>query len=137
MVKRKVPLPPDRSTPPHPAWRSYRVWRTAMWALFFSYLPGVTLIGGLVRQFTSSDRAVVVVAFVWMVAYALCGIRVGSARCPRCRNRLHMGRSGVNPFSRRCLHCGIQVGQDPAPADDATSTSGPGRATWSSRPGAR
>lgn len=122
MLRPKPPPSSARSTPPHPAWRRYRAWRAAMWAVAFSYLPGVALVGSLVRKLTLSDTAILVVAFTWMGAYALCGIRVGWARCPRCRNRLHIWRMGVNPFSSRCRHCGIRIGQDPAPADGATST---------------
>jgi DNA-directed RNA polymerase subunit RPC12/RpoP len=53
-----------------------------------------------------------------MVAFAASGIRVHLFRCPRCGERFtskgwllfHVS----NPFTGKCLHCGIRVGSEGA-----------------------
>ena len=103
----------DESPAPHPAWRKYRIWRAALWTMFFTYLPVMVLVSSVARQFTSSERPAMFAALAWMAIWAVCIIRVGWARCPRCCDRVHIRGLWSNPFSRRCLNCGLRIGGDP------------------------
>lgn len=103
---------------PHPAWRKYRIWRAALWILFFTYLPAGVLTSLVARHFTSSERPGMFVAFAWMAVWSVCIFCVGWARCPRCQNHVHRRGLWSNPFSGRCLNCGLRIGGDPSRRPD-------------------
>jgi hypothetical protein len=92
----------------HPAWRTYRTWRILLWAGFLGYMPFVwvvaTALGG-------SEAVGAGAAMTWMAAWAVCIIRVGFFRCPGCGHRFHVVASfpwWSNPWSRRCVNCGLK-----------------------------
>src|SRR5262245_21123497 len=56
------------------AWREYRKRSRIFWAVFFSYIPGVLVIGVPLSRVLHSESVVGIVAIVWMAAFAVTGI---------------------------------------------------------------
>jgi hypothetical protein len=113
----------ETRTDPHAAaWRRYLWWSRAFWLLFFAYLPAVALVDRLVRR-THGDAAnttTLVMALVWMIAFAVVGYYKSNFACPRCGETFFRAWDDrpwrkswrSNPFARRCLHCGLPKWSD-------------------------
>jgi len=84
------------------AWRDY--WRRwwLMWGLFFGFVP----CGVAASNLLPTIAAEVLVA--WAVGLAMSALAVGLFRCPACGRCFHQTWWWGNPFSRRCLHCGLR-----------------------------
>jgi len=81
----------------------YRKRWLLLWFVFFAYLP----LGALFMLFVPVDA--MYFALPWMALFGIAGARVGYFRCPSCRELAFMSAIWKNPFSRRCLHCGLQL----------------------------
>jgi hypothetical protein len=103
----------------HPAWRDYRMWRRLLWVGLLGYLPAVMIVALIASRFSSSDTPAAYAALAWMSAWAICIIRVGWFRCPRCAKRFHINATRgwiapSHPFFKRCLNCGLGRWEHPA-----------------------
>jgi hypothetical protein len=81
------------------------------------YLPAAGGAAAIGKTLFCSDSLGLIVAVLWMLAFATGGVRAHRFRCPRCGGRftfkgwLLFGFS--NPFTGKCLHCGVRVGDEP------------------------
>ena len=55
---------------------------------------------------------VVLINGAWMGMMVVTALRVGDARCPRCADRFHRGRWWSNPWTHRCMSCGLSLRAD-------------------------
>ncbi len=101
------------------AWRSLRLRRLAVAALFFGYLPGVATIA---LSAGNTETIALVTALIWMGLFGLAAGWLSVFRCPRCGNLFGVSWTWSNPLARRCLHCGLSTG---SPADPAEPSSQP------------
>jgi hypothetical protein len=92
---------------PHLA--SIRARRRLVWILFWTYLPGTAIVGGVLGRLLNSDRPFIVIAVVWIIAFMVSGSRVAGCRCPRCGLAFHQRGLWHNTFARRCLNCGLPL----------------------------
>lgn len=105
---------PQEDGPYRAAWRHYRLWSWAFWIVFVGYLPALAFVAR-VLGWAGEGNAIFLVAFVWMIGFALVGYQKGNFRCPRCGelffrkfdDRPWRGAWQHNPFARRCMHCGL------------------------------
>jgi hypothetical protein len=89
-----------------------RARRRLVWVLFLGYLPAVTVLTPLLKSVAHPRDPGFVAAIGWMVLFAMAGFRVTRARCPRCAKRFHAAALWQNPWTSRCLHCGLHVKAD-------------------------
>jgi hypothetical protein len=89
------------------SWKGYRKRRRLFWIVFLTYLPGASFIGILLERIFNSEYPIYVVAILWMIAFAVTGLRLTYWKCPRCDNHFFAKRWYVNQFARKCLHCGL------------------------------
>jgi hypothetical protein len=88
------------------AWADLR-WRIRLfWIVFLTYLPGVALITWLWPNLF--EGLGFIVAIPWMIAFIIAGFYRHSFGCPRCGKWFFSTDWWQNPFSRKCLHCGLQ-----------------------------
>lgn len=83
--------------------------RELLWLLFFTFLPGTVLVGNLLVRATGWAGGSSAVGYLWMAAIGACIWRVGATRCPQCGERFHETPVLVNPWARRCMHCGLPL----------------------------
>lgn len=79
--------------------------RRSVWIVFFLYFPVV----GVAFAISQSEHVAMGVAFAWAALYLFAGIRVDVSKCPRCGRRFHRKRYFANPWSGKCLHCGLRL----------------------------
>jgi hypothetical protein len=79
-----------------------RRWRF-FWFVFLAYLP----LGGFFMVLNAFDP--LYFALPWMGLFVIAGARLGFFRCPSCEKLAFQTSFWHNPFSRRCLHCGLQL----------------------------
>ncbi len=77
--------------------------RRFFWFVFLAYLP----LGALVMVLNLFD--VMFFALLWMTLFLLTGLRIGFFHCPACQKLAFQKRFWQNPFSRKCLHCGLRL----------------------------
>ena len=89
---------------PHTAARDElrRRWQL-FWFVFAAYLP----LGVVVVMLGLFD--LVYFAASWMALFLIVGSRLAMFRCPSCQNRAFQRPRWRNPFSRKCLHCGLHL----------------------------
>lgn len=88
-------------------WAEYRKRRKLFWIIFLTYLPGVAIIGAPLGQLFKSETSYLIVAIIWMCAFAVSGLRFSFWKCPRCEKCFSLRWHSSNPFTSRCLHCGL------------------------------
>src|SRR5262245_34531041 len=79
--------------------------RRLAWIIFLAYIPVVAL----VYRVVPSERAALGAAIAWTLPFLVVTLRVSLARCPRCRKLFHLKRGATNPWSPRCLNCGLEL----------------------------
>jgi hypothetical protein len=82
-----------------------RVWRLRVWVWlwFLGAMPASILAYWL----SGSDTVMWCVGAFCAVMSCAGGMAAGIIQCPRCRQFLFVGERSTNPFSGRCLHCGL------------------------------
>ena len=105
-----------------PAWRAYRLWSRAFWLTFVGYLPAMSLADRFVRRSYGdvANTTTLVVALAWMLGFLVTGYQKGNLTCPRCGQMFFRSWDDrpwrrtwrSNPFTRRCLHCGLPKWSD-------------------------
>lgn len=105
-----APIAPPVPPPWDDVWRRYR-------RLSSSLVTGpiIIIFGGMVGRTISPSVASVagMLGFVW---YAVSAVRLTRFACPRCGRRLGTVRKTrhirlSNAFARRCMFCGLRIGQ--------------------------
>ena len=89
------------------AWRSLKRRRLTTAVLFLGYLPGVALIAVSAREVESVAKTT---ALIWIGLFGAATGWLSLFRCPRCNKLFASSWTLQNPFTRRCLHCGLPVG---------------------------
>lgn len=85
--------------------RRIRIRRYVTFGLWAAYLPFIAALSSVVR----SGKALTVVALIYLCLFMAATIVYGFSRCPRCRKLFFVSWRLSNPFSSRCLHCGLPV----------------------------
>jgi len=100
---------------------AWRRWRRGRWAIAGAYAMFLLLIG--VLYFWKSSLAVTIIiplvlldAAIWIIAI----LYHASLRCPRCDENFVWGALYGNPFTRKCVHCGLRAGADPGKVSFST-----------------
>jgi hypothetical protein len=88
-------------------WREYRKRRNLFLFAFLGFVPTVGAFGSLTRRMPHTEVLFAIFAFSWMAFFAVAIIRLNSWRCPRCGNWFAAKWWYRNPFTQRCLHCGL------------------------------
>ena len=95
------------------AWRDCRKRTIIFWIVFLGYMPGVGVIFFAVGPSLAALTGIklndsgIMIAFCWMVAFAITGFRLSLFRCPRCGQSFFWGSWYTNTFARKCVHCGL------------------------------
>jgi hypothetical protein len=79
--------------------------RKNMWFMFIGYIPFVLI----VLLVSRSDRAAMYAAFFWMALFVIVGSILGFSRCQKCKKLFFIKLLFANPFSGKCLHCGVDL----------------------------
>ncbi len=77
--------------------------RAWLWGWFLGTIPvacGVGVFAGGALQF---------VMITWMAVWLFLIVRHGLARCPRCGSFFNWSWRGSNPFTQRCMSCGLRL----------------------------
>ena len=91
------------------AWKDLRLRRS----VFLCVVPAALLVFVVDRVGEPFVEAVFWCA--WISALVLAGAWVTAFSCPRCRDLFTWMWLGSNPFTSRCLHCGLRVDERPEP----------------------
>ena len=75
-----------------------------MWVLFILVGPVVWLTDAVL-----GSQAVLYLVIAWLGLFAIANARVHLSKCPRCRQRYHEKDWFHNPWTRRCLHCKLEL----------------------------
>jgi hypothetical protein len=104
------------TAPPQSVWPNYRLRYWLVWGLWFAYMPFML---GMSAVFPSirGESLFGCYACVWAAAI----IWHAEFRCPACGKHFHRTNWWHNPFSRRCLNCGLPKYQEPSPPNPATN----------------
>ncbi len=86
-------------------WNEYRKRRNTVLIIGGAYLPGVSLFVLLLGNLFRSDAVIPIVAFTWLLAFAVSAARASTWNCPRCGKWYHAKWFGTNPLTDSCLHC--------------------------------
>lgn len=98
-------------------WLEYRKRDTLFWIIFLGFLPGVGLIGIPLSRLLGLEELAMVVAGIWIFAFAIAANYRAFWRCPRCRKPFFHKWWYNNFFATKCLHCKLPkyAGFDPPP----------------------
>jgi hypothetical protein len=84
-----------------------RVWRLRLWTWLW-FLGALPL--ALVVYLLSGSESVACCSGAFSAAMSCAGgMALGIVPCPRCRQFFFVGREITNPFSSRCLNCGLSL----------------------------
>jgi hypothetical protein len=104
------------------AWRYYRRWRILLWVGLIGLLPAEALIGAPLNRAVGSEIPTLVVFLTMTGMFLIGGWKSATFQCPACRRQFHCQRQAMirifsvyNPFSSRCLTCGLPKRERPAP----------------------
>lgn len=91
-------------------WKDYRKRKLMFWSVYRGGVPILFTVAAVLSQmFTKEivDRLFFALGGVWGLGSIVTGLRWQYWHCPRCDNYYFRGLS-LNPFVRRCLHCGLK-----------------------------
>lgn len=57
----------------------------------------------------NNRRDITAFMLLYMALYALFAVNLVVRRCPRCRQQFFVRSLFLNPFTRKCLHCGTHL----------------------------
>jgi len=90
------------------AWYRLRLVRWILALVFLTYLPGMAT---LALRFPSVPGAYFF--FGWAAVLLVATVTLATLRCPRCGKSFASSLTWNNPFTSKCLHCGIRAGSHP------------------------
>lgn len=88
-------------------WRSCQIREWLVALIWLGYIPGVLALGYPLSKLTESETPYIVVGLGWMLEFALAGLALSFFKCRRCQKRFFHKWWWQNPFSRKCVHCGL------------------------------
>jgi hypothetical protein len=94
--------------------RLIRVRQRRMAHVFLAFVPCLILAAGIGRLFSDSEAPVIVVALLYGALFLVYSLRLALTECPRCHGLYHLNW-WANPFTRRCLNCGLRLDAAPKP----------------------
>lgn len=103
----------QRMTAQTDAWNEYRKRRNIALFALFGYVPVVFTVALVSIRLFSTLTPAFVLAFAWMVFFAVAGNVVIRFACPRCGKPFFTKWWYHNTFARRCVHCGLPKYADP------------------------
>ena len=89
------------------AWSEYRSRRRWFFGVWLGGVPVVALIAGALIKVFHSELPFYFVGAVWMLLFAVVGVRVTLFRCPSCHRHFFCTWYSSNQFAQRCVHCGF------------------------------
>ena len=95
------------------AWQEYRKRRNVVLFAFVGYVPVVFVVALLSMRLFSTFTPAFILAFAWMVFFAIAGNVFVRFPCPRCGKPFFAKWWYYNTFARRCVHCGLPKYGDP------------------------
>jgi hypothetical protein len=87
------------------SWSIYRR-RRRTFRLIIASLPAVLGLGYALSRLPDSGIPLLVLAILWMLAFAVSCIHMSGTPCPRCGRPFFLRWGELNPFSSQCQHCG-------------------------------
>jgi hypothetical protein len=60
-----------------------------------------------VAALVGSGQDISVLMLAYMALYAVFGMNLSVKRCPRCQQQFFVKHYFLNPFPRKCAHCGL------------------------------
>jgi uncharacterized protein (DUF983 family) len=116
--------PPMEADPYAMAWADLRRRRTRAWVAILAWLPVGGVVGALaemaLRPLLPVERIRgLLIGPPLLAIFAWFQIHRALFRCPKCGNKFHSTFLCGNPWTRRCLNCGIQMGTPKAQDDEA------------------
>jgi hypothetical protein len=90
------------------AWIDLRTRTVILLALFLGFVPGVPLISYVLNTVMVVDP--LWIAGAWAAAFAGAGFHRATFPCPHCGKWFFIWVGFHNPFSRKCMHCGLKIG---------------------------
>lgn len=96
-------------------WQDLRDRNYLVICLFLGFIPGVGGLGWLLSFVSSSEVPVMVVGFLWMLAFAWSSLRASFFPCPRCGKYFRGWNVGLGRHcyatlvGRKCAHCGLRL----------------------------
>ncbi len=108
------PYRKQRGRPADPylaVWAEFARKRRSVWIVFFAW-PFVGALGVWLLSVVTGGATREVAPFVLIPTIVLTAIIMEGTRfiCPRCEKPFYSKGQYGNPFSRRCLNCGIRIG---------------------------
>ncbi|MGB4247326.1 MAG: hypothetical protein WBJ75_06355 [Pseudohongiellaceae bacterium] len=62
-----------------------------------------------VTRVLDSGNSTTTIMFAYMLLYAYFGINASIKRCPECHEQFFVKKLFLNPFSGKCVHCGLAL----------------------------
>ncbi len=88
-------------------WSEYRRRRRWFFIALLAYLPSVAAVGYPLRALLGSDIVFLVIACLWLLVFAVVGIRMNSFPCPRCHRPFFFRWPVSSPLASECIRCGF------------------------------
>lgn len=83
--------------------RTIRVSRSRLMVCFLTFPVYVYVVNRMV----GGGQDVTWMMLAYMALYAGFGINMSIRKCPRCHEAFYVKQYFLNPFRRRCAHCGL------------------------------
>jgi hypothetical protein len=87
--------------------RRVRRARTRLFVCFWTFPVYVVT----VMRTLDAGQETTMIMLAYMVLYAAFGISVAVKRCPECQHQFFVKTFFLNPFRRKCVHCGLALNQ--------------------------
>ena len=90
-------------------WRRYKKLRTFFFLIWLGYVPACIVFTMFFYPRLHSFAPSVAFALLWMLMFAVAGMRLAAWRCPRCGkvfSRTGWYRRGIL-LAPKCVHCGL------------------------------
>lgn len=91
-------------------WKELDKRSRVVWGMFAAYAPAVSgfaFLAAMLMQ-AASGPLDLLVAVTYIVVSLMFSAHLSNFPCPRCGQPFFRTKSWGNPFSRRCMHCGLQ-----------------------------
>ena len=90
-------------------WTDYRRRRLQFYSAWLGGPVLISLLAFIKERMTPQILSFVFSALglLWMTTFAVTALRFQRFRCPQCDKLFFGTRRHVNPWARRCIHCGL------------------------------
>jgi hypothetical protein len=90
-----------------------------LWGVFFSWpfvAGGVLAFVCKVTGATEKEVGAYVALTIGLLAFVLLQVIGYSLTCPRCSKTFHLKGARGDPFTSRCMNCGVEIGTPKGPS---------------------